>query len=56
MSKSPDLTTAELRVMKALWQLGDATVAEVRTELSRRGTARTRLDRNYDCSNPTGPS
>jgi BlaI family penicillinase repressor len=37
MSKSPDLTTAELRVMKALWELGDATVGEVRSELSRRG-------------------
>jgi predicted transcriptional regulator len=37
MSKSPDLTTAELRVMKALWQVGDATVGEVRSELSRRG-------------------
>jgi predicted transcriptional regulator len=37
MSRSPDLTTAELRVMKALWETGDATVAEVRTELGRRG-------------------
>ena len=37
MSKSPDLTTAELRVMKALWEVGDATVGEVRSELSRRG-------------------
>ena len=33
----PDLTTAELRVMKALWELGKASVAEVRAELQQRG-------------------
>jgi BlaI family transcriptional regulator, penicillinase repressor len=33
----PDLTTAELRVLKALWQLERGTVAEVRAELARRG-------------------
>jgi predicted transcriptional regulator len=38
MSRSPDLTPAELRVMKALWQLGRASVAEVRAELASRGT------------------
>lgn len=37
MSRSPDLTAAELRVMKALWEVGDATVADVRTALARRG-------------------
>jgi len=37
MAKSPDLTSAELRVMKALWQVETGTVAEVRTELARRG-------------------
>ncbi|CAN5874889.1 N/A [soil metagenome] len=34
---SPDLTTAELRVMKALWEVEHGTVAEVRSELGRRG-------------------
>ena len=34
---SPDLTTAELRVMKALWEVERGTVAEVRSELARRG-------------------
>ena len=34
---APDLTAAELRVMKALWQLDHGTVAEVRAELGRRG-------------------
>ncbi|HEY4177994.1 MAG TPA: BlaI/MecI/CopY family transcriptional regulator [Kofleriaceae bacterium] len=34
---SPDLTTAELRVMKALWEVEHGTVAEVRSELARRG-------------------
>jgi predicted transcriptional regulator len=34
---SPDLTTAELRVMKALWEVEQGTVAEVRSELGRRG-------------------
>jgi predicted transcriptional regulator len=31
------MTPAELRVMKALWTLGKASVAEVRTELQTRG-------------------
>lgn len=33
----PDLTNAELRVLKALWQVERGTVAEVRTELGKRG-------------------
>src|SRR5512143_68619 len=37
MTRSPDLTAAELRVMKALWEVGTGTVAEVRAELGRRG-------------------
>ena len=37
MTRSPDLTSAELRVMKALWEVGTGTVAEVRTALGRRG-------------------
>lgn len=37
MSKPPDLTPAELRVMKALWELGPASVADVRAELATRG-------------------
>jgi predicted transcriptional regulator len=37
MPKCPDLTPAELRVMKALWELGPASVAEVRGELAGRG-------------------
>ena len=37
MPKPPDLTAAELRVMKALWVLEHGTVAEVRAELARRG-------------------
>ncbi len=37
MARSPDLTAAELRVMKALWQVEHGTVAEVRAELGRRG-------------------
>ena len=37
MSRSPDLTTAELRVMKALWTVEHGTVAEVRSELAKRG-------------------
>lgn len=36
MSRPPALTPAELNVMKALWQLGRATVAETRAELTRR--------------------
>ncbi|MBL9012779.1 MAG: BlaI/MecI/CopY family transcriptional regulator [Myxococcales bacterium] len=34
---TPDLTNAELRVLKALWQLERGTVAEVRGELGKRG-------------------
>ena len=37
MSRSPDLTAAELRVMKALWELEHGTVADVRAALARRG-------------------
>ena len=37
MSRAPELTPAEFNVMKVLWQLGRATVAEVRTELTKRG-------------------
>ena len=37
MTRCPDLTPAELRVMKALWDVGPASVADVRAELSRRG-------------------
>lgn len=36
-ARCPDLTPAELRVMKALWQLGSASVAQVRAELQQRG-------------------
>ncbi|MDX2088960.1 MAG: BlaI/MecI/CopY family transcriptional regulator [Kofleriaceae bacterium] len=37
MTRSPELTTAELRVLKALWTVEAGTVAEVRTELAKRG-------------------
>jgi BlaI family penicillinase repressor len=37
MARSPDLTPAELRVMKALWELDRGSVAEVRAELEKRG-------------------
>ena len=37
MSTCPEMTPAELRVMKALWELGHASVADVRAELARRG-------------------
>ena len=37
MARSPDLTPAELRVMKALWDVGTGSVAEVRAELAKRG-------------------
>ncbi|HEY4241252.1 MAG TPA: BlaI/MecI/CopY family transcriptional regulator [Kofleriaceae bacterium] len=37
MTRSPELTSAELRVMKALWEVGTGTVADVRGELGRRG-------------------
>lgn len=33
----PDLTNAELRVLKALWQVERGSVAEVRSELGKRG-------------------
>lgn len=35
--RCPEMTPAELRVMKALWQLGKGSVAEVRAELQERG-------------------
>ena len=35
--RCPEMTPAELRVMKALWQLGKGSVADVRGELHRRG-------------------
>lgn len=35
--KCPEMTPAELRVMKALWELGKASVAEVRASLQSRG-------------------
>ena len=37
MTRCPDMTPAELRVMKALWELGKGSVAEVRKELGQRG-------------------
>jgi predicted transcriptional regulator len=37
MPRCPEMTPAELRVMKALWELGKGAVAEVRGELARRG-------------------
>lgn len=36
MTRAPELTPAEFNVMKVLWHLRRATVAEVRAELSRR--------------------
>ena len=36
-SSSSDLTNAELRVLKALWQVERGSVAEVRSELGKRG-------------------
>jgi predicted transcriptional regulator len=36
-TRCPELTPAEFGVMKALWQLDRATVADVRAELGRRG-------------------
>src|SRR5213078_5367345 len=36
-SRAPDLTAAELRIMKALWDLEQGTVADVRATLARRG-------------------
>ena len=38
MSKPcPEMTPAELRVMKALWELSKGSVAEVRASLQQRG-------------------
>jgi BlaI family penicillinase repressor len=37
MARCPDMTPAELRIMKALWQLGKGSVGEVRAELAARG-------------------
>jgi BlaI family penicillinase repressor len=39
MARCPDMTPAELRVMKALWSLGRGSVADVRAELAKRGQA-----------------
>jgi BlaI family transcriptional regulator, penicillinase repressor len=39
MARCPDLTPAELRVMKALWALNRGSVADVRAELAKRGQA-----------------
>jgi BlaI family penicillinase repressor len=39
MARCPDMTPAELRVMKALWALGRGSVADVRGELGARGQA-----------------
>src|SRR5262245_27740836 len=36
-TRCPEMTPAELRVMKALWELGSASVAQVRAELQQRG-------------------
>ena len=36
-ARCPDLTPAELRVMKALWELGHGSVADVRAALQARG-------------------
>jgi predicted transcriptional regulator len=36
-ARCPEMTPAELRVMKALWELGSASVAQVRAELAQRG-------------------
>jgi BlaI family transcriptional regulator, penicillinase repressor len=35
-TRCPEMTPAELRVMKALWDLGPSSVAEVRAELATR--------------------
>ena len=37
MTRAPELTPAEFNVMKTLWHLGRASVAEARAELVRRG-------------------
>ena len=38
MTRVPDLTPAEFNVMKALWRLGRANVAETRAELAKGGS------------------
>lgn len=38
MTRVPDLTPAEFNVMKALWRLGRANVAETRAELAKSGS------------------
>jgi BlaI family penicillinase repressor len=38
VTRAPELTPAEFNVMKALWHLGRATVAEARAELVKRGS------------------
>lgn len=37
MARCPDMTPAELRVMKALWELGKGSVSDVRGALQARG-------------------
>jgi BlaI family transcriptional regulator, penicillinase repressor len=37
VTRAPELTPAEFNVMKVLWHLGRATVAEARAELVKRG-------------------
>ena len=39
MARVPHLTTAEFEILKVLWRLEQATVAEVRGEQTRRGSA-----------------
>lgn len=39
MARIPHLTTAEFEILKVLWRLEQATVAEVRAEQTRRGVA-----------------
>jgi BlaI family penicillinase repressor len=39
MPRIPHLTTAEFEILKVLWRLEQATVAEVRAEQTRRGAA-----------------
>jgi BlaI family penicillinase repressor len=37
VTRAPDLTPAEFNLMKVLWHLGKATVAETRAELNKKG-------------------
>ena len=39
MARVPHLTTAEFEILKVLWRLEQATVAEVRGEQTRRGSS-----------------